>query len=393
MLSNEPYEISYDDIRSMWEQNLAALEECEHVTESTRKGESYYDGKGDVFMKMARECLYRDAKTNGHLMRYPHGTIIRQGQTYDYYRGESQIYASTQPTIYRRLERLSEDERTVYRFVSRMRIAEFELFLRRFTVVSDWEVSGQTVLYDALAQHYGLETEWLDITSDFNIALFFATCKWDASTKTWRPLTRDDTECSVETQYGVIFHMPSWQADSREGLLLTPDPFNHNVILPIGYQPFMRCHSQHAYGIKMEDQSHPLQDDIGFEKLRFRHNERLSKDVFEMMEEGRLVYPSEGLNEFDDVIALISKTTTFSNKAFRMVLDNTDVFNTETLALEALQSIGVDGQPITILTGDDRPDFHLSRQRIRAFNRKCEGMTLEDLCGIDRIYYRPCYRR
>lgn len=50
-----------------------------------------------------------------------------------------------------------------------MRIAKFKFFLQCFQHVREWKNSD--VLYDAIAQHYGLETSWLDITNDFNVAL------------------------------------------------------------------------------------------------------------------------------------------------------------------------------------------------------------------------------
>ena len=47
--------------------------------------------------------------------------------------------------------------------VANMRIAEFAALLRKFEHVRQWNVSD--IQYEALAQHYGLETDWLDITT------------------------------------------------------------------------------------------------------------------------------------------------------------------------------------------------------------------------------------
>lgn len=57
----------------------------------------------------------------------------------------------------------------------------------------------------------------------------------------------------------------------------------------------MRCHMQNGYGIYMR-MPMPLQQDIQFEKLRFRHHEELSQRVYEMMEGGERIYPHEVLN-------------------------------------------------------------------------------------------------
>ena len=89
--------------------------------------------------------------------------------------------------------------------LTRKRAAEFSFFLHKFQHVQNWKDSD--VLYEPLAQHYGLETGWLDITSDFNTALFFATCYWDG--KQWLPLSKKQTERDENHKYGMIFHMPS----------------------------------------------------------------------------------------------------------------------------------------------------------------------------------------
>ena len=110
--------------------------------------------------------------------------------------------------------------------VADMRIAEFEAFLKKFWHVSNWKISD--VQYDVLAQHYGLETCWPDITSDFNVALFFATCYWDDDQKKWQPLTKYQTEKCEKTQYGMLFHMPSSTMASIGGLLLECSFFVHH---------------------------------------------------------------------------------------------------------------------------------------------------------------------
>lgn len=398
--SNEPFEISYEDIRQIYLQNKADMEECKRVTESSYRGESYYSGdskpgdeKIDDFRRaFYKEVLYRDMKTEGFMMQYPHGTVISQGATNSYYRGENQIFARSQPTIYRSLEKIeNEEEKEVYLFVSKMKIAEFGIFLYRLGIVQFWLQNDRDVLYEPLAQHYGLETEWLDITSDFNVALFFATCGWDTVHKNWYPLTKEDTERKPEKQYGVIFHIPEWQASvARMQMGLEwegKEECLSNVILPIGYQPFMRCHSQHAYGIHME-KSYPLQYDSTFEKLRFRHNERLSREVFEMMDGGKKIYPQEGLNDFADIIEKIKDTTEFSQKAFEYAMNHTSYYASAAEAEKALAEIGVGKTPITI--SKEGTPIHVSRQRVRALNRKYEGFSIEKAYGI-KLMHRPVY--
>lgn len=402
-MSNEPYEITYEDLHTLWRQNQMDMQECEHVTQTTNRGETYYANDGhpgnekidNFFTAFYKEVLYRDMKTSGHMMQYPHGIVIMQGRTNSFYRGENQIFPRSQATLYRSLEKIeSEEAQRAYRFVTKMRIAEFGIFLCRLGIVQFWLQNYGSVLFEPLAQHYGLETEWLDVTSDFEVALFFATCYWDDQKKTWLPLTKEQTEKNQYTQYGVIFHIPEWQARSNSLIKYCPgqdEEYLVNDILPIGYQPFMRCHSQHAYGIHME-KPFPLQEDYSFEKLRFRHNEKLSRAVYERMDGGKKIYPQEGLNDFSDVIQKIKSSTIFSREAFESVLNREGIYSSEAEAKKVMSEIGIAGKPVEILPGDLKPAFGLSRQRINALNRKYIGFSVEKAYGIQltqRLVYRP----
>lgn len=63
------------------------------------------------------------------------------------------------PTLQRTLKQFtSEEDKELYRLVSDMRIAEFTFLLKKFQHVRSWKISD--VLYEALAQHYGLTTTW-----------------------------------------------------------------------------------------------------------------------------------------------------------------------------------------------------------------------------------------
>ena len=52
---------------------------------------------------------------------------------------------------------------------------------------------------DALAQHYGFATHLMDLTNDFKAALFFATCKYVPETDSYRPLTQEAIDKSIQT--------------------------------------------------------------------------------------------------------------------------------------------------------------------------------------------------
>jgi len=327
-------------------------------------------------------------------MDYPHGMVIRQGERGSYYRGETSVHVRSASTLSRPLERLSsEEERLLYRLVADMRIAEFTFFIHKFDRVRCWEEYGLTVLAEPLAQHYGLETDWLDITNDFNTALFFATCKWDGDAGKWYPLTKAQIERDDRTRYGVLFHMPSWNAmatnmfaAARSGNQSMQD--KEGMILPIGYQPFMRCHSQYGYGLYMKTPA-PLQENILFEKLHFPQGERLSEAVFELMEGGKKIYPREGLDDFSDVIESIKSATQFSEAAFLAALQKNQLEAQADLYRHKLENFHVDSKVIEFC-GDQHP-YHINRNRIRYANRRDKHFSIEKEYGI-QLVSRPVYR-
>lgn len=389
-------QITYDDLRRMFEENQQDAVECKQVTKSTYRGESYYadddrPGAGKIQHPrhaFYKEVLFRDAKSDG----FVHGGVITQGERGHYYRGETQIYAKSGTTLSRGLEKFKSDEdKLLYRLVADMRIAEFEHFIRMFDRTKCWDEYG--LMIEPLAQHYGLQTDWLDITNDFNTALFFATCYWDWIERKWHPLTREQTENGDDTRkFGVLFHATAWRIMMSNMSTFAPNK-DEGMIFPIGYQPFMRCHSQYGYGLHMRN-SIPLQENSIFERKCFRHSEALSEAVYELMDGGRKIYPEEGLDEFQDILDTIAASVSFSEAAFLVALEKNqlasgaDEYRSKLEHFDVMiehrteQGVEYSAKRISIC-GEQHP-FSVSRQRIRHANRKDSGFSIEGHYHIQR---------
>ena len=203
-------------------------------------------------------------------------------------------------------------------------------------------------------------------------------------------LTKEQTEDKNNegAKFGVIFHAPAWQIRTANGIKFRPDS-DEGMILPIGYQPFMRCHRQYGYGMHMKT-SVPLQNNLSFEKLHFRHSEKLSRDVYELMDCGKKIYPEEGLDGFQDIIDSIKHTTVFSEAAFLSALQKNDLSSQADSYRLELEKSHICKTAIRIC-GEQHP-FAVSRQRIRRANRKDEGFSIETEYGIQpvtRLEYIP----
>ena len=245
----------------------------------------------------------------------------------------------------------------------------------------------------------------MDITSDFEVALFFATCYWDRGQ--WKPLKREQTEVDEKHQYGMIFHMPSnrmpgrWIRAIHSFMPWTEKPVGknsdgndvygrlahpiykgemENLIYPLGFQPFMRCHMQNGYGIYMRTPK-PLQEDYEFEKLRFRHSEELSQRVFEAMRGGELIYPHEGLKQVDFIIEQIKHATEFSEEAFLYALYRNHRFRLADASFvkDKLSRWTIKGEKIRIL---DRSPWKLSASRKKRIDELYSDFSLEKWYGI-----------
>src|SRR5690554_4004012 len=101
-LDNTVHDISYEQIKQLYEDNKREEAEGRHITQSSYRGESYYTDKNfqEEFFK---EFLYRDPLTAGMRVQYPHGVIIQQSQRRNFYRGENQQYESSVPSLLRTL--------------------------------------------------------------------------------------------------------------------------------------------------------------------------------------------------------------------------------------------------------------------------------------------------
>ena len=385
---NEFHEITSDDIKRLWDDNERELEEGKQITQTSFQANPLNDWSRQNFYD---EMLVNDPKTNGFIIHHLHGTIIEQSMNRSFFRGENRIFSRSIPSLLRAIKKrnyLTMEEIELYRLVSDMRIAEFKALLDKFRHVQTW--NHGTVLYESLAQHYGLETNWLDITNDFKVALFFASCYFDG--KEWRPLTRARTEENSNTQYGVLFHVPSKIASRAMGFATTlhedfldgkPRPFlnNENVIYPIGFQPFMRCSMQSGYGIYMRKEL-PLQEDPSFEKLVFHHSESLSEKVFEAMDGGKKIYPHEGLLKADFLIEQIRNLTSFSEDSFEYALKRNHYYKVSerSKCLKDLLSFRIDGSEIKI---KGNSSWRITNGRRDKKKKKYVHFSLEKDYGIE----------
>lgn len=199
---------------------------------------------------------------------------------FTFFRGQSRYYAPCIPSLYRDHE-MGNLPFEVEIAANRIKIAEFSLMLREHRVFA--EVCHNTsVNVVTLAQHYGLTTEYLDITNSKWVAAFFAATGYDYETDTYYPVGRD-----YHDGYGVLY-----VSKSLDGKL--PDEFyKRNVV--IGYQYFARPTKQSSFGFKMAA-GEDFNENAFFDKVFFRHDIEASRIVFYMSYQQSRFIPQDTLS-------------------------------------------------------------------------------------------------
>ena len=293
----------------------------------------------------------------GHIIRHNGRNMFSMGYVRNFFRGENAYYVRCQPSMYRRQSTdpaIAQKEKVIHV----MRIVEFSLWLNSLSFVQKWPFGD--VFHGAIAQHYGIPTNGIDITSDLKTAMFFACCKWESNK--WRPLQPEEyaernSRESIksrggDSRYGILFTAP---ADTSNMSTAAKIPELHLAqVTPVGYQPFMRCSSQSAYMIEA-GYPYDLYQDPSFEKFKFRLTKEVCEWIYQEMDGGKKVYPKEMFGDCDDIVASVNESTIFSQAAFLKATE--DMSEDERSVMK--KTLAKDG--ITIV-----PEVHLCSEERKA---------------------------
>jgi len=376
------------DTDTLWAFREACRQDKATAEEMTRRTEN-----SERFNDYILDEVVRFPKTEATVKQTSFGRTITQAARGNLYRGERKMWPESRSTLGRALNAIpNAAERERYRLVAAMRTAAFAELMLEFDITHHW-CTGYDVdlMFIPLAQHYGLETIMIDFTDDFDTALFFATCIFDQEKSEYRPLREDEIKRGTPSEYGVVFSIPRWQAEQVSVILHSYEPSSPDCFTadPVGYQPFMRCHSQHGYGVVLNEGA-CLQNIRYFEKLKFKQSADLSQEVFNLMEGGNLVFPNEGLSSVLDVIEDIKHAWSFSGDEFEhgyVIAGGDEQFGSRDKAHALLAANKCKGHVVNV--SEVSKCYSLSRQRKRAVNRAYEEYDLAKASGTPYLWSKP----
>lgn len=273
-----------------------------------------------------------DAIRDKHMINYHGREIVSQGYAKNYFRGEAAYYKTSYPSICRGINDFTINNSVYLKRI--INIFEFCLWLESIEAVKTWPYGNVNGF--AIAQHYGIPTPMMDITSDIKVALFFACCYFDANTNSWKPVDSKRIndkahqnklkELGGNPNYGILFSSPAaltergnYARDRGEEYKI--DGFSLTPVEPVGYQPFQRCSNQSAYTINAPYYYDTFKD-MSFSKVKFKLNDEFSKWIFEEMEQGKCIYPYEGEFDCSFVAEKIKKSNEYSEQALLSALNH-----------------------------------------------------------------------
>lgn len=151
------------------------------------------------------------------------------------FRGQNAYYEKCFPSLYRKewsepeeLERLVQME-------------DFKSILDDNPEIQELIYSGLKVNYEGLAQHYGIETNIIDLTNSFGVAAFFATSDYDNLTGLYKPIEETHRQ-------GIIYFIQLGLFDNLEQGSGEED----YCIWPIGMEALPRPGEQRGFGAYMK---------------------------------------------------------------------------------------------------------------------------------------------
>lgn len=236
---------------------------------------------------------------DGHLMpSVPTGLLFR---------GQSMFYDNCQASFWRK------DMDDGKRLIERLKYIEFEGLTKKFLI---YDIFKSGIIYDSpfgtrkidlevnhlgLAQHYGIKTELLDLTSDKWSAAFFACTHYDNETDAYSPVT-DDKAGDLS---GVIY---LYQLDCQE--------LDTKRVNTIGAQPFLRPSEQASF--MKETSSDDNFNDVCLQKIRFNQSSTESCLIYHFANRANRLFPGESIQRIAHQI-VTDKSSIFAGTTIQEV--------------------------------------------------------------------------
>lgn len=200
---------------------------------------------------------------------------------YYLFRGESEFHSPCKPNLFRNprkkyfLDSMIYGDEMVRVILSHPLVQLLDLGVKLNGSVYRFEMN----LY-GLLQHYYNKSSLLDLTSDIDVALFFATQKYDWESDKYTPIIDENHEAGILYYYEIDINR-----DFQQQL-------NGEQLSTIGLQVFPRSGRQKGflYNLNMHSNFNDLPQ---LKAFRFRHNAVIAQEISEQMNCGEKLFPHD----------------------------------------------------------------------------------------------------
>lgn len=127
---------------------------------------------------------------------------------------------------------------------------------------------------EAIAQHYEFISNYIDLTRDLNVALFFAYTFYDKHSQSYRPV--DDFTFYSPTLY--VSNLKTWSSATTEKLRA------------ISFQALLRPHVQKALALDMQNID---EKELKFKKYELPKSQAFASEVFYNCKRGNIYFPND----------------------------------------------------------------------------------------------------
>lgn len=176
-----------------------------------------------------------------------------------------------------------------------------------------------------MAQHYGLHTDYLDITNNFDVASFFATCTYQDGK--YYPIGNMEKPGIIYKIIKMVF-LPFMGNEETKNI----------EVEYLGWQPLPRPEQQRASVLKVTENTN-LDTIDGIKKYHFKHSISQSRKIWKQFDEGKILFPHDSAADLaNECKKLNSFTKEQIEKAFeRLELWSGEKVNNQEQFLDALK--------------------------------------------------------
>lgn len=271
-------------------------------------GKQSFDFHGIVFDDM--EALHPIVGKDGYVK-------LRSGVEFSMiqYRGQNEDFGICKTTL-DRCKTEKEQFLNICRTVVFEELLEIHPFIKYIYSLPPIGKNYLSVNLTGMAQHYGLHTDYLDITNNFDVACFFATCKYENGK--YHPIGNIQ-------KAGVIYRINE--------LCMTTPYFKSDIEIDyLGWQPLPRPEQQRASVLKVSKDTN-LDTVSGVQKYYFKHSISQSKRLWKMFDEGKTLFPDDSAANLANEC---SKLNSFTNEQIDKALERFNTWREKTIDKEQI---------------------------------------------------------